>query len=128
MVVGDRPVIGARVAGNIFDPNKNNYDAFIWQKEKGLTRFNIPAIESYADEINNKGQIVGHLRKKKHLFFPAKKYYFLRTKRGRIVNLDRYVGPEGYSVLARDLNDDGWIAGNVTRNRSATRAILLKPK
>ena len=116
------------VAGNIFDPNKNNYDAFIWQKEKGLTRFNIPAIESYADEINNKGQIVGHIRKEKFLFIPAKKYYFLRTKRGRIINLNRFTGSEGYSIEAKDINDNGWIAGEHTRGSSTTRAILLKPR
>ena len=116
------------VAGYIFDPNKNNYDAFIWKKDTGLTRLNIPAIESYAGKINEKGQFVGYLKTQKLLFVPAKEYSFVRTNSGRIIYLNRFAGHENQEMQACDINDNGWIAGDYKRGNSATRAILLKPK
>ena len=116
------------VAGYIFDPNKNNYDAFIWKKDTGLTRLNIPAIESYAGKINEKGQFVGYLKTQKLLFVPAKEYSFVRTNSGRIIYLNRFAGHENQEMQACDINDNGWIAGDYKRSNSTTRAILLKPK
>ena len=119
-----------QVVGNIFVPEMNNYSGFIWEKGRELKDLKISEIESYADKINDSGQIIGYLRADKFLFFPKKSYSFVRTKFGLVVNLYNSGRTINDSIKAEGINNDGWIAGQIDSGALKPRyqPILLKPK
>ena len=117
------------IAGYIFDPQKNNYDACIWTGKGRVERFNTHASESYGGKINDRGQMIGHVKERKFLFFGASDYGFLRVENGRIINLDRYERSEEQQFQACGINNDGWIVGDLrTYHTNVHRVVLLKPK
>ena len=118
-----------QVVGSVFKSETNYYAAFLWTSQAGMQELKIPAAESNAHKINNAGQIIGHLRTKKFLFFQEKEYHFLRTRSGRIINLDGYTNSEDEQIIAADINDHGWIVGQLNNSKkNILRPILLRPK
>jgi len=119
-----------RIAGYVFNIRKNNYDACIWDGKGTIEKFNTQTVESYSGRINNCGQIIGYAEQERHLFFGGEQYYFLRTAKGRIINLKRYMTSEGHSLLqVNGINDAGWIVGQITASGGkGSPAVLLRPK
>ena len=118
-----------RIAGYIFDAQKNNYDACMWAGKDGIERLNIQAAESYAGGINDRGETIGYIKTEKVLFFRAQSYYFLRSAKGGIINLDKYTPSKQQRLQVCGINNLGWMVGESRVSRkNVHRAILIKPK
>ncbi|MHC4743417.1 MAG: hypothetical protein ACYS8Z_15995 [Planctomycetota bacterium] len=117
------------VVGYVERPESKSHAMFLWTKKSGMKELNIPLIESSRPKINNSGQIIGRLRTRKFLFFGGKEFSFLRTRSGRIINLNRYTSSESDQIYVYGINDHGWIAGTLWKKKNdGARAILLRPK
>jgi probable HAF family extracellular repeat protein len=79
---------------------------------------------SYANSINNKGQIVGYSSGSKPIAT-----LFDSTGAGNNINLNTYLpsGSGWFLSNAIDINDNGWIIGQGTSPSGQLHAYLLKP-
>ena len=119
-----------QVVGFLKDPETRKSVAYSWTRAGGLKRLLLSSAGCEAEAINNAGRIIGSIWRSKFLFFfEGKGYCYLRTRSGRTVNLNKYTGSEGVYVKATDINDDGWIVGQLEDpKRKESRPILLRPK
>jgi len=117
------------ISGYIFNAQKKEYEACIWTGKDGVERVDTRAIESFCEGINDRDQTIGHVKGEKFLFFGGGRHAFLRSAKGRIVNLSRYEPSKDHQVHVYGINDAGWIVGEMSAFRpSISKAVLLRPK
>ena len=124
-----------QVVGTIFEPKINDLVGFTWSKEDGLVKMTVSDVESSGDNINDSGEIAGIAETKGFMFIRAKRYNYLMTNRGSVVNLDKFVTIENKRLYIRDLNEDGWLVGHLDCDKVSPEThkinhigFVLKPK
>ena len=91
---------------------------------------NLTRLESYANKINDAGEIIGYLRADKFLHLPARSFSYLRTKFGFVINLKKFSPSKNDNIKANSINNHGWIVGQLNSNKPDPpfQPILLKPE
>ncbi|MBW8040021.1 MAG: hypothetical protein FVQ85_08490 [Planctomycetes bacterium] len=123
-----------QVAGIFLHKNKD-MDVFIWEKGAGVKSLGLSGVAplrlwpvAVSVKMNDSGEIIGR-QKKPEIFHIGASWYFLRTRLGRVIKLNKYGRSESEQIAVSDINNDGSMAGMVGSPGSVSeRPILLKRK
>lgn len=114
------------IVGTIWDPQQDVYGC-VWELDTTPSMVRDRSKNEVFEQVNDSGQVLGYVIQRRPFDKSVNKYFLKDPQEGRVY-LDRFVRLKGWRLWRAVMNEEGWIAGNITdEDGYQRRPVLLKP-